>query len=152
MNTKRVNYVILPEHSLMLECCKGPATVADSLDLKKAEMADPLYNPRHNLLVDFREFEPFTKGVHLDTIHNLVGFLQKFELKCKVAMLTTKPSQVVVATTLKDLGKVLEDMEFEVFSTVESAARFAGVTTDAIPEIVSRITELSNSMNVREYD
>jgi len=42
------NYMILPEFRLILECCKGKASVEDAICMKKAELSDSLYNPDFN--------------------------------------------------------------------------------------------------------
>lgn len=121
---KHVNYMILPEHRLILECCKGGATVKDTIAMKKVQIADSFYNPRYNYIVDFRKFESFINSAKLKTIHDLVEFLKGLGMSNKVALLTTKPHQVVVSKHLKELSSNVLSIQFEVFSTLESALKY----------------------------
>ena len=45
---KYANHMILPEFRLILECCKGQASVEDAIHMKKDELSDRLYNPNYN--------------------------------------------------------------------------------------------------------
>jgi hypothetical protein len=103
---KCVNFMILPEFRLILECCKGKVTVQDAIKMKKDEISDKLYNPDYNVIVDLREFETSVDATISKSISNFNDFLKVIEIKGKVAFLTTSPHQVVFGEILKRLSKI----------------------------------------------
>ena len=46
--------MILPELRLIIECCKGQASVEDAINMKKDELVDNSYNLNYNIIVDFQ--------------------------------------------------------------------------------------------------
>jgi hypothetical protein len=139
------NYLILPELRLILECCKGEASVEDAVMMKMDEMADPLYSKDYDILVDFQEFETFLNISTSETISNFHNFLKEIEISGKAAFLTTKPHQVVIGEKLKRLTSESLTIKIETFSTIEAAIRFLGHSTDNLDIISSRISELNKN-------
>ncbi len=76
-----INYIILPELKLILECCKGQASVESIINRKKDELLDELYYPDYNILVDFREFENFNNSTYSHAISDFINFLKQLEIK-----------------------------------------------------------------------
>jgi hypothetical protein len=140
---KYADYRILPEFELILECCKGQATVDDALRMKKDELADHLYQPSYHIIVDFREFETFIDSTLTDSITKFFMFLKGIDIKGKVAFLTTNPTQVVISELLKSLSN--GSVKIEIFSTPEAAIRFLGFSDDHIDLILTEITELNRN-------
>jgi hypothetical protein len=139
------NYLILPELNLILECCKGETTVEAAVNMKKAEMADPLYNPDYDIIVDFQEFETLLGATTSESISSFFNFLKEIELNGKVAFLTKKPSQVVISEILKRLTSKSLTANIETFSTLEGAIRFIGHSLDKLDLINSKISELKTN-------
>jgi hypothetical protein len=137
---KYANYIILPEFRLILECCKGQASVKDAINMKKDELSDCLYNPNYNIIVDFREFETYINSTITESISNFFKFLKGIDIKGKVAFLTTNPHQVVISMILKSLSK--DSLKIEIFSTTEAAIRFLGFSGDNVDLINNKIIEL----------
>jgi hypothetical protein len=139
------NYLILPELKLILECCKGQASVEDAVNMKKNEMSDNLYNPGYNIIVDFQDFETSLNMTIHESISSFFNFLKEIEIKSKVAFLTTKPHQVVISESLKRLSSDSSTLKIETFSTSEAAIRFIGHPMDDFYLINNKILELNKN-------
>ena len=142
---KYANYSIIPELGLILECCKGPTSVEDAVRMKKDEIANNLFNPAYNIIVDIQDFETNLDATMPMSISDFVNFLKEVEVGNRIAILTTKPHQVVFSEILKGLYKDFAKIEIEVFSTAEAAARFLGYSADRFYLINSRLTELNKN-------
>jgi hypothetical protein len=138
------SYMILPEFRLILECCKGQASVNDAILMKKAELSDRLYNVGYNIIVDFRKFETPLDSTINESVTNFLFFLKGLNMNCRIAMLTEEPPQVVISMILKELSTDLGTFRIEVFSTVEAALKFLGFTIENYDLIESKIIELNN--------
>jgi hypothetical protein len=137
------NYMILPDFRLILECCKGQASVEDAINMKKTELSDNLYNPDYNIIVDFREFETFLDSTVNESTINFYNFLKELNINSKIAILTARPHQVVISVILKGLNANLGLNKIEVFSTLKAALRFLGLPIENFDLINSKITELN---------
>ena len=142
---KYANYMILPEFRLILECCKGQASVEDAIYMKKTELSDNLYNPNYNIIVDFQEFETYLDLTINESTINFYNFLKELDINSKIAILTAEPHQVVISVILKGLSTNLETFKIEVFSTVEAAIRFLGFTIENFDLINNKIIELNKN-------
>lgn len=142
---KYANYMILPEFNLILECCKGKASVEDAINMKRAESSDDLYNPNYNIIVDFREFETTLDSKIKKSTTNFFHFLKELNINCKIAILTSEPHQVVISMFLKELSTNLESVKMEVFSTVVGAIRFTGIPTENLDLFNKKIAELNKN-------
>lgn len=142
---KYANYMILPEFRLILECCKGQASVEDAVSMKKTELSDNLYNPDYNIIVDFQEFETFLDSTINESTINFYNFLKALDIKIKIAILTAEPPQVVISVILKGLSTNSETFKIEVFSTVDAALRFLGIPIDNFDLINNKILELNKN-------
>ena len=139
------NYLILPELRLILECCKGEASVEDAIIMKKDEMSDPMYSQDFDIIVDLQEFETFLDISTYESISNFHNFLKEVEIMGKVAFLTTKPHQVVISEILKRLTSESLTIKTETFSTIDAAIRFIGHSMDELDLINSKISELNKN-------
>jgi hypothetical protein len=140
---KFVNFMILPEYRLILECCKGKALVEDAISMKKDEIADNLYNPDYNIIIDFREFEGPLEGAFAKSISIFADFLKELDIKSKAAFMTTKPHQVVVSEMLRRLSKDSLSMDIEIFSSPEAAIKFLGYPLTSFDLIKYKIEALN---------
>ena len=142
---RHANYMILPEFRLILECCKGQASVEDAIYMKKTELSDNLYNPKYNILVDFQEFDTFLDSTINESTINFYNFLKELDINSKIAILTAEPHQVVISVILKGLNTNLETFKIEVFSTLEAAIRFLGFPLENFDMINNKIIELNKN-------
>lgn len=142
---KFANYMILPEYRLILECCKGQASVEDAIFMKKTELSDSLYNPNYNILVDFKEFETFLDSTIKESTINFYNFLKELGINSKISILTAEPHQVVISVILKGLNTNLGNIKIEVFSTLEAALRFLGFPFENFDSINNKIIELNKN-------
>jgi hypothetical protein len=142
---KFANYMILPEFRLILECCKGHASVEDAICMKKTELSDNLYNPAYNIIVDFQEFETFLDSTINESTIAFYNFLKGLNINGKVAFLTAEPHQVVISMILKKLNTDLGAITIEVFSTVEAAISFLGISIENFNLINNKIIELNKN-------
>jgi hypothetical protein len=139
------NYMILPEFSLILECCRGNTSVEDAIHMKKTELSDKLYNPNYNIIVDFQEFKTSLDSTVKDSTVDFFSFLKDLNINCRIAFLTAEPHQVVISMILKELNSNLEAFKIEVFSTLEAAIGFLGYTAGDLDKISGKIRELKNN-------
>jgi hypothetical protein len=139
------NYMILPEFRLILECCKGEASVGDAIKMKKNELLDILYSPEYNIIVDFQEFEAKVDEETNESILRFFRFLKNIDIRSKIAFLTAEPHQVVVSMILKELIKYGDTFKIEVFSTVEAAVRYLGIPVQNLDLINKKILELNKN-------
>ena len=142
---KHANYRILSELGLILECCKGQATVEDAVNMKKDEISDQLYHPDYNIIVDFQEFEAAINADTTNSVSRFFDFLTNIGLKSKVAFLTAEPHQVVISMILKELSSELVSLKIGVFSTVDAAIRYLGIPNVHLDLISNQITELNKT-------
>jgi len=134
--------MILPELSLILECCKGRASVDDAIYMKKTEISDSLYNPEYNIIFDFETFIDST--INASTI-DFYDFLKSLGIKSKIAIMTAAPHQVVISMILKELSANMGTAKIEVFSTSQAAIKFLGLPEESFGMINNKIIELNNS-------
>ena len=83
-------YLIIPEDKVVLEYMKGKVTWAEYMELKKTEMADPLYNGTFDVIADIRDIHTeFTLKIEKEIV-NYVEFLykQKIDLKHLTSIIT----------------------------------------------------------------
>jgi hypothetical protein len=142
---KYANYMILPEFRLILECCRGKASVEDAIEMKKAELSDHLYNPDYDIIVDFREFETILDSTLKESTSRFFHFLKELDRHCRIVILTAGPVQVVVSVLLKELLTNQGFVRLEVYSTVEAAIRFLGIPLENLDLINNKISELKKS-------
>jgi hypothetical protein len=142
---KYANYMILPEFSLILECCKGQASVEDAIYMKKTELSDNLYNPNYSIIVDFQEFKTFLDSTINESTLNFYNFLKDLNINSKIAILTAEPHQVVISVILKSLNAHLSSFKIEVFSTAEAAIKYLGFPIENFDLINNKIIELNKS-------
>ena len=142
---KYANHMILPEFRLILECCKGQASVEDAINMKKDELLDKLYNPNYNIIVDFREFDSFINSSNIRSVSDYINFLKKFDIKSKVALLTTKPHQVIVGQILKELSIKSLAMDIEIFSTLKAAISYLDCPVENYETINRSLIELNKN-------
>lgn len=140
---KYANYMILPKFRLILECCKGQASVEDAIQMKKTEVSDELYNPNYNICVDFREFETILNSSVRESTINFFNFLKELKINSYIAILTTAPHQVVISVMLKELSSSFGSMKIDAFSTLKAAIRFLGIPIESLDFINSKILELN---------
>jgi hypothetical protein len=142
---KYANYTILPEFRLILECCKGQASVDDAINMKKTELSDNLYNPNYNIIVDFQEFETSLDSTINESTINFFNFLNELDINSKIAILTAEPHQVVISVILKGLNTNFGTFKIEVFSTADAAIRFLGFPLENVDLIKNKIKELNKN-------
>jgi hypothetical protein len=141
---KYANFMILPEFRLILECCKGRASVKDAIKMKKEELSDIFYDSNYSIIVDIREFETSIDATISKSISSFYDFLKELEIKSKVALLTTKPHQVVFSEILKRLSKE-SSIEIGIFSSPEAAIEFIGFSFNNYDLIKKQIIALNEN-------
>lgn len=118
MNAK-INYKILPESKLIIECFDGNITFNDIIGSKRKKNLASDFNPSFNHIIDLRKahFE-----VNYNDIDKIVQFQQdnkEFIKRRKSAFLTDSPQQASLSILFSMSMKNLP-IEFELFSTVRA--------------------------------
>jgi len=141
---KCVNYLIIPEYKLTLECCYGKVKVDDAIRMKQNQFLDNFYNPNYNIITDFRKLTSIIKRTTFKSINNFIKFLEKSGVQNNIALLAKSPEQVVVATILKQLCLKRLSIEVGVFTTLEAALKFVNVDPDKLPLIERELFKLDH--------
>jgi hypothetical protein len=142
---KFINYIIIPELKIIVECYKGQFTSVDGINYKKTLYKDKDYNPAYNMITDLRELEMHVKVE--DDIKELTtyfDFLKTTAVERKVALITNKPNQAVLAHLFKELARN-SIIEYEVFSTLEAAIGFVGLALNQSDTINQALVYLSDN-------
>jgi hypothetical protein len=142
---KFINYTIIPELKIIVECYKGQFTSVDGIDYKKNLYADKDYNPSYNLITDLRELEMHVKVE--DDIRELTtyfDFLKTIVVERKVALITNKPNQAVLAHLFKEIARN-SIIEYEVFSTLDAALGYVGLALIQSDKINQALVYLSDN-------
>ncbi len=139
------NFMIVPEFSLIIECCKGNTSVEDAIGMKNAEMADKQYSPAYNIVVDIREMEASLDNSIAEPLAIFSEFLNKLLIRGRVAFITTKPHQVVLSELLKRFVSDPLSSEIEIFSSPEAAIKFLGYPLTSFGLIKSKIEALNRN-------
>jgi hypothetical protein len=142
---KFVNYSIIPELKIIVECYKGQFTSVDGINYKKNLYQDKDYNPAYNMITDLRELEMHVKVE--DDIKELTtyfDFLKTTAVERKVALITSKPNQAVLAHLFKELARN-SIIEYEVFSTLEAAIGFVGLALNQSDTINQALVYLNDN-------
>ena len=125
---KLANYIILSELKIMVECYKGIVYAPDAIAYKKGMQQDPAHDPAYNIITDLRETEMNIQTQdHVKQIGQFLEFLKTTPVVRKVALLTDKPNQAVLAHLVKEFGKETI-IQYEVFSTLTAAIKFVGTS------------------------
>lgn len=140
---KKVNYMILPNLKLIIECFKSDVTDDEAAQMIMAEVSNPLYDPTYKAIVDFREFETFIDNTTFESITAFVQYLKALKVQNKGAFLTSKPHQVVVVEYLKQLFTQQMHIDIEAFSTIEACVKYLGYSDNDLPEITRNIEKLN---------
>jgi hypothetical protein len=140
---KLVNYIIIPEIKLIVECYKGCLTDEEVLNHKNTMYGDNKYDPAFNVITDMRELEMQVQDD--DDIKNLckfIDFLKNTPVGRRGALLTSKPNQAVLAQLFKELARNTP-IEYEVFSTIDAALIYVGLPLnkyDIVNDALERLT------------
>ena len=146
--SNHANYRIMPELNLILECCKGRATVEDAIQMKKAEIADELYDPGFDILVDFHEFKTMIEPKIYDSAKRFFNFLSGLNIKGRISIFTAEPSQVVAGMVLKNLSVVPGSLRIEVYSTIDAAVRRLGIPDESMELVKRNLKSLNESITI----
>jgi hypothetical protein len=144
---KLANYIILKELNVIVECYKGKLNTADAIAYKKDMYADADFDPAFNIVTDLRETQiNIQTREHVDHIGQFLGFLKDTPVKRKVALLTDKPSQAVLAHLIKEFSKET-NIAHEVFSTLKAAMIYVGLSLNYYDLINETLNKLSRTNN-----
>ncbi|TLX72993.1 hypothetical protein E9993_16130 [Labilibacter sediminis] len=140
---KKLNYLILPELSLIIEYYSGAFHADELIDFKRKIGMDEKYDPNYNVISDIRELSFLFE---IDEVQKYMEFIAKNKRYIgarKTAMITSTPSQVV--TSLKfNLLKTNLPIVLDVFSIPETAYAFIGLSSDDAEMVDNLLDKLRN--------
>lgn len=138
---KILHYKIIPDLKLTIEYFKGKIYLDDIIDFKNIEIKDKEYNPNHNSVGDFRDAELLLDENQIKEFINYVKINNKNIGVRKSALLTNTPDQVVT-TSLYQLNSEGLPMSFKIFSTLESALKWVGISPNDYHKIEKTIQDM----------
>lgn len=141
---KIISYKILHYQKIIIEYYSGPISLIDIKELKLAEIKDNNFDSSYNILMDGRETNLLTS---YQDILDLIDFIKsnpKIIGKRNSSFLTKTPNQVAQTTLLKLQSEILP-MNYNIFSTMDSALKFIGVSKDNYLIVENIINEMKNN-------
>lgn len=148
--TKKLDYIILHNKSLIIEHYKGGFYVDKLIDFKKKVGSDKDYNPNYNIIHDFREleflFEIEEVSKEVSKYVEVISKNEKYIGNRKSTMITETPNQVI-ASTLLGFEVLKNELPFQVkvCSTVETAFTFVGLSVTDWEDVDLLIDKLKNA-------
>jgi len=115
---KHLSYTILPELKLVVCNYQGEISIKEVTQLTLSFIADELFNPEFNVLLDFRNSAAI--GFRVDII-DYVNFLRKtisFKKKVKLGVVYSTPNQEFLLKFYKTFGKLL-NLDIENFRQLD---------------------------------
>lgn len=115
---KYLSYTIISELKLVICNYQGEISIKEVTQLTLTFIADPLFNPDFNVLLDFRNSAAI--GFRVD-ITDYVDFLRKtisFKKKVKLGIVYSTPNQEFLLKFYKTFGKFL-NLEIEYFRQLD---------------------------------
>lgn len=122
-NTIKNSYRILKEENLIVEYHGGVGKIEDAIHFRKIQATDPDFSPEFNVIADLRDL---AMDVQVNELKKLVEFYKQTPSiigNRRNALITENPSQVVLATMLKQM-KAGSPQSIKVVSTVGSAVNW----------------------------
>ena len=140
---KVCNYTIIPELKLIIEYFAGQIDEDCILAEKTRMINDPLFDQSYNVLDDFRNaiMDYSIEG----TKHIIEWIAKNHNFPRQAAHLTSSPDQVVATTLFGKLKSTKLLVNLKIFSTMESAVNWIGLSVDDIPAIEQAIEKLKSS-------
>jgi hypothetical protein len=141
-------YKIIYDRPLIVEYYNGLITAEDLIYLKNVIKEEPNYNLYFNTILDLRDCD---LQINTEGLRTIVDFFISSSEKTgirKVAYLTSKPNQVVIATLYSILVES-SGLNFDpnIFSTIEAVVRLFGDHIITQKELVEIIDELITKPN-----
>ncbi len=133
---KFTSYKILPEQGLIICNYQGEITIKDVIQLTQTFVADSLFKPHFNVLIDFRNSSAI--GFRLD-IADYVSFFNKTitpKGKVQVGIMYSTPNQEYLLKIYKGFGKLM-GLEIEIFKMIDPCLDWMPFSVDD-KEIVKR--------------
>ncbi len=145
---KYVSYKIIPELNLIIQYLQGPVEGDDAIHLVKEVRKDNTYNPKYNVLIDFRDIAIDRHNIKgRDSIAKFISFIkEKPELMSgkKISIIFSKPIQAVLSTFLKEDYSAIS-VSTGLYSTLEAALENLYISPKEIQRVSEEIEKLKNS-------
>ncbi|MEZ4722900.1 MAG: hypothetical protein R2813_13585 [Flavobacteriales bacterium] len=131
---------IFKEKRLLVQYFNGPLTLQVAIEAKKAQIADPDYDPTFSLILDFRNTTPsFSKS-------DIQLFVENLRREADInpnrrAMITSTPNQAAYYMIVQHIASS-SAMNYQVVSTIEAALGWIGEDvrlTDLIKDTIEEI-------------
>lgn len=117
------SHILFPDCKLIIELYRGNIEVNDILNLKKESSKDSSYHSDFSVIMDFRNANIIGGSQEIYEYSQRIQKMPKILGKRFVAVLTSKPNEVVVAT-LFDLFNRNLPITSKVFSTQQASIKW----------------------------
>jgi len=126
---KETSHILFPDCRLVIELYRGNIEICDILNLKKKCSEDHNYHSDFSVIMDFRNATIIGRSQEIHEYSQKLQSTPKILGKRFVAVLTSKPNEVVIAT-LFDLFNRELPITSKVFSTQQATIKWlTGINT-----------------------
>ncbi|UMB59134.1 hypothetical protein MHL31_08565 [Lutibacter sp. A80] len=137
---KIASYTILDDINIVTEYYNGGITIEDIIELKKRLFSEKLYNPKIQIIMDFRTANLLIKEPELILYTEFAKNKLNAISERKVAFLTNTPNEVVIGTLFEFVKKNLP-MTTDVFSTLKAAALWLNLSYEEMVKVENTFNE-----------
>jgi hypothetical protein len=144
---ERTSYIILPDLKLIIELFSNSTTINDAIELKKLEIKDVNYDASFNFIVLFINIDLRSTDITEIEIKKYVESIKSDKQiigNRKSAIIAEKPNQVVLGTLYEMIAKELP-MNFKIFSTIQAAMFWIGLSSEYESIVLKNIEVLKNN-------
>jgi hypothetical protein len=135
-----LNYSILTKFNLIYSIVEGDYSLEDYMNLRKNIIGDSNYNSSYNQIIDFRNSKYIGTREEINTY--IEWKVQNNELgQVKTSLLIDLPHQAVV-TTLFISHPLVNNLQTDIFTTLQGALNFVGINQSHLGLIKKEIKQV----------
>ncbi|MEN8121119.1 MAG: hypothetical protein ABFS35_12260 [Bacteroidota bacterium] len=119
-------YTILQNKNVIIDCLFGEISFKDFINAKIEQSKNDNYDPKHNVLIDFRNSILKIEEKEISELINYPKKHKEFFGERKVAYLTDSPNQVAIGMLINLENDLPVDIK--IFSTLKLAIKWIGLS------------------------
>jgi len=149
---KYFTYTIIPELNLIIEYFSGFVEGNDAIKLKMLEKNDTNYNPRFNILVDFRDTIINWTMASDDSLAGFIDFMKESPdliFNRKTSLLFARPTQAILSILLKEQYSKFP-IKMGLYSTLDAALINIDISKEYFQKVNEEIEKIRNTSGIKQ--